>query len=136
MEFETKIAIAIVEDLPTWQKLNVVAFLTSGVMSEIDSPYGATYKDASESEYTALCVQPMVILKASQERLRTFLSRANSRGVKAAVYIEDMFATGHDAANRETVARYPTEALPLVGVALRADKKTADKIFKGAKLHD
>ena len=28
MEFETKIAIAIVEDLPTWQKLNVVAFLT------------------------------------------------------------------------------------------------------------
>ena len=48
-------------------------------MSEIDSPYGATYKDASESEYAALCVQPMVILKASQERLRTFLSRANSR---------------------------------------------------------
>lgn len=136
MEFETKIAIAIVENLPTWQKLNVVAFLTSGVMSEIDSPYGETYKDASESEYAALCVQPMVILKASQERLRTFLSRANSRGVKAAVYIEDMFATGHDAANRETVARYPTEALPLVGIALRADKKTADKIFKGAKLHD
>ena len=49
----------------------------------------------------------MVILKASQERLRTFLSRANSRGVKAAVYLEDMFATGHDVANRETVARYP-----------------------------
>ena len=136
MEFDTKIAIAIVEDLPTWQKLNVVAFLTSGVMSQIEAPYGEPYKDANNSEYASLCIQPMVILKASQERLRTFLSRANSRGVKAAVYIEDMFATGHDAANRETVAKYPTEALPLVGIGLRADKKTADKIFKGAKLHD
>ena len=52
-----------------------------------------------------------------------------------AIYIEDMFSTGHDAANRAAVRKYPTEALNLVGLALRDDKKTVDKITKGAKMH-
>ena len=56
--------------------------------------------------------------------------------MKAAVYIEDMFSTGHDAANRETVKQYQTADLPLVGLAIRADRKEVDKIFKGAKLHE
>ena len=78
----------------------------------------------------------MVVLKATRAKLTTFLGRAERRGVKAAVYIEDMFATGHDAANRETVKAYVPEELPLVGMAIRADRKDVDKIFKGAKLHE
>ena len=136
MEFSTKIAIVVADDLATWQKLNVVAFLTSGVMSELDEPYGEAYEDASGKQYSALCVQPIVILKAQRAKLPTFLARAERREVKAAVYIEDMFATGHDAANRETVRRYDSADLPLVGIALRADRKIVDKIFKGAKLHE
>ena len=31
MDFDTKIAIVVRDDLATWQKLNVTAFLTSGV---------------------------------------------------------------------------------------------------------
>ena len=31
MDFDTKIAIVVRDDLATWQKLNVAAFLTSGV---------------------------------------------------------------------------------------------------------
>ena len=77
-----------------------------------------------------------MILKASREKLQTFLARANSRGIRAAVYIEDMFETGHDAANRETVTRYASEDLPLVGLGIRADRRVVDKVFKGAKLHD
>ncbi len=136
MEFETKIAIVVADDLATWQKLNVVAFLTSGVMGETDGILGEPYVDGSQKEYSALCIQPIVILKAAREKLPTFLGRAERREVKAAIYIEDMFATGHDAANRETVTRYETAALPLVGIAIRTDRKEVDKIFKGAKLHE
>lgn len=53
----------------------------------------------------------------------------------AAVYIEDMFQTGNDAANRATVKRYETAALPLVGLGFREERKLVDKITKGAKLH-
>ena len=46
-----------------------------------------------------------------------------------------MFATGDDEANRETVAFYETETLPLVGLALREERSIVDKITKGTKLH-
>ena len=136
MEFATKFAIVVAEDLAVWQKLNVIAFLTSGVVGETAGIIGEEYSDASGKRYSALCIQPAVILKSSRERLSTFLQRANNRGVRAAVYIEDMFESGHDAANRMTVARYETDALPLVGLAIRAERKEVDKVFKGAKLHD
>ena len=37
MEFTTKIAFVVADDLATWQKLNVVAFLTSGVMAATEN---------------------------------------------------------------------------------------------------
>ena len=46
-----------------------------------------------------------------------------------------MFATGNDEANRSTVKNYNSEDLPLVGIALREEKKIVDKVTKGAKLH-
>ena len=46
-----------------------------------------------------------------------------------------MFSSGHDQANRETVSRYSTEELPIVGLAIREEKKIVDKISKGAQLH-
>ncbi len=136
MEFSTKFAIVVAEDLEVWQKLNVVTFLTSGIVGDTADIIGEEYKDASGKRYAPLCIQPAVILKSTRSRLSTFLKRANNRGVKTAVYIQDMFETGHDAANRLTVLQYDTDALPLVGIAIRADKKVVDKIFKGAKLHD
>ncbi len=136
MEFSTKLAIVVADDLPVWQKLNVVAFLTSGIISQAESIVGEEYEDVSGKSYSPLCVQPAVILKSGRERLSTFLKRANTRGVKASIYIQDMFVTGHDEANRQTVAKYDTEELPLVGLGLRADRKDVDKIFKGAKLLD
>ena len=136
MEFSTKFAIVVADDLAVWQKLNVIAFLTSGVVGETDGIIGEEYCDASGRRYCALCIQPAVILKSTRERLSTFLQRAHNRGLRAAVYIEDMFDSGHDAANRLTVAKYETEALPLVGIGIRAERKEVDKVFKGAKLHD
>ena len=136
MEFSTKLAIVVADDLAVWQRLNVVAFLTSGIVGGSADLLGEAYEDASGRRYAPLCIQPAVILKSTRERLQTFLQRANGRGVPAAVYIEDMFATGHDAANRETVAKYETGSLPLVGIGSRAERKVVDKVFKGAKLHD
>lgn len=136
MVFTTKIAIVVAEDLATWQKLNIVAFLTSGIISQTENIMGEPYVDGSGQTYNPLCIQPIVVLKAKRAKLPTFLARAERRGAKSAIYIDDMFATGHDAANRETVIEYATADLPLVGIAIRAARKEVDKIFKGAKLHE
>ncbi len=135
MEFETKIALIIRDDLELWQKLNVTAFLTSGIVGTIDGIMGDDYKDANDISYNPLVIQPMIILSASADELARTRRRAASREVRVSVYIEDMFSTGHDGANRESVAKYSSDDLPLVGLSMRGDKKIVDKITKGLKLH-
>ena len=136
MNFDTKIVIVIDENLAVWQKLNVAAFLTSGIIASNEGLIGQKYEDASGKIYSPLCIQPIMIMKTNREKLKTMLNRANGYDLPVALYIEDMFSTGFDEANRQTVARYPSEALPLVGIALRGEKKLIDKVTKGAKLHD
>ena len=135
MQFETKIAIVLRDDLAIWQKLNVTMFLTSGMLGKTDGLLGENYEDAGGNLYNPLCIQPCIVLAAPAEKLHTIYERALDRGVDFSLYIEDMFATGHDAANRETVLKYQPDDMPVVGIALREDKKLVDKITKGAKMH-
>ena len=133
--FDTKIAIVIRDDLLTWQKLNVTAFLTSGVLGANSELLGERYEDGSGLTYRPLIVQPMIILGTDGDGLSKIHTRGLDRGVDMAIYIEDMFSTGHDAANRAAVQQYETGDLNLVGLGLRAGKKIVDKITKGARMH-
>jgi hypothetical protein len=133
--FDTKISIVVREDLATWQKLNVVAFLVSGVVGANPRLVGEPYEDASGNIHNPLMIQPMIVLSADRETLRAIYHRAMERRVRFSLYIEDMFSTGHDAANRATVKHYAPDAMNVVGLALREDKKIVDKITKGARMH-
>ena len=133
--FDTKISIVVREDLATWQKLNVVAFLVSGVVGTKPGLVGEPYEDAAGNIYNPLMIQPIIILSADGETLKAIYGRAMERQVRLSLYIEDMFTTGHDAANRATVKQYAPEAMNVVGLALREDKKIVDKITKGARMH-
>ncbi len=133
--FETKIAIVVQDDLATWQKLNVTAFLTSGVLGANAELLGENYVDADGNTYSPLIIQPVIVLSADAETLKKIHARGLSRGARLSVYIEDMFSTGHDAANRAAVERYAAEDMKVVGLALRDDRKIVDKITKGARMH-
>ena len=135
MEFDTKIAIVIRDDLATWQKLNVTAFLTSGVTGADQSLLGEEYQDGADHRYSPLLIQPIIVLSADSNKIKTIYRRSMDRGVPLSIYIEDMFSTGHDAANRETVRARQPEDLPIVGLALREKRKLVDKITKGARMH-
>ncbi|MBP1850710.1 DUF2000 family protein [Rhizobium halophytocola] len=133
--FDTKIAVVLRDDLAQWQKLNVTAFLTSGIVGAEPSIIGEPYRDAAGNVYNALCIQPIVVLATDQETLRKIHGRALERQVPASLYIEEMFSTGHDAENRAAFAEHAPEDARVVGIAIRADKKIVDKITKGAKMH-
>ena len=133
--FDTKIAIIVREDLAIWQKLNVTAFLTSGVLGANAALMGDSYEDADGQTYTPLIIQPVIILSTDGPGLKQIHSRALARDVSLSLYIEEMFATGHDAANRAVVRQYSTASLNIVGLALRDKRKIVDKITKGAKMH-
>lgn len=133
--FDTKIAIVVRDDLQIWQKLNVTAFLMSGIVGAQPDIIGVPYEDKAGNRYHPLSVQPVIVLGADAATLAKIHRRALDRQIRTALYIEEMFATGHDAANRAVFAAYGPEDARVVGLALREDKKVVDKVTKGARMH-
>lgn len=113
----------------------MTAFLTSGIIAQNPAIIGEPYRDAAGHVYNPMSIQPIVVLTADQETLRTIHRRSLEREVTTSVYIEEMFSTGHDAANREVFAQFAPADAKLVGIAMRAEKKVVDKITKGSKMH-
>jgi hypothetical protein len=135
MLFDTKIAVVLRDDLAVWQKTNVTAFLVSGIAGTVPDVVGEPYRDASGNEYLPMFVQPVLVYQADDGALRRAYARARDRDVTLAVYIADMFETGHDEANRAAVAAVPEDELDLVGIAFRAGRKVVDKVVDGLRFH-
>lgn len=134
MRFETKIAVVLSGDLETWQKLNVTAFLASGVATTAEV-IGEPYADADGTPYLPLFRQPVMVFAGDAALLSAVHAKAVDRRLPTAVFTRDMFATGHDAANREVVAKVARADLDLVGIAVHGPRNAVDKMLKGAVLH-
>ena len=135
MQFETKIAVVLRDDLAVWQKTNVTAFLVSGIAGTVAGIVGPPYRDASGNEYLPMFVQPVLVYQADAPALRRAYERALGRNVSMAIYTSDLFETGHDEANRAAVAEVPGDELDLVGIAFRAERKAVDKVVDGLRFH-
>jgi hypothetical protein len=135
-DFDTKVGVVVRDDLAAWQRLNVTAFLISGVVGAADEPVvGEPYEDADGRTYLPMLRQPVLIFEASPAKLRTVHQRAVTRELDFAIYTAELFETGHDEANREAVRAVTTEDLDLVGIAIRAPHKLADGVLRGLKRH-
>jgi hypothetical protein len=135
MQFDTKIAVVLRDDLEVWQKANVTAFLVSGIAGTDPATVGEPYVDASGVPYLPMFRQPVLVYGADAAGLRRAYERARSRGVELAIYTQELFATGHDEANRAAVAAVSSDGLDLVGIAFRAERKTADKVLDKLRPH-
>jgi hypothetical protein len=135
MQFDTKIAVVVRDDLAVWQAINVTAFLVSGIAGTVPGVVGPPYEDASGNEYLPMFVQPVLVYEADGTALRRAYDRAMSRGVTPAIYTRELFATNHDEANRAAVAVVAADDLDLVGIAFRSERKTADKIVDRLRFH-
>lgn len=135
MSFDTKIAIAVRADLATWQKLNVTAFLASGIAAAAPDTIGEPYRDADGIGYLAIFGQPVVVLAGDAAALSKAHRRALDRNLALAVYTDGMFRTGNDVDNRAVVAALPTDGLDLAGLAVLGDRRDVDKALKDLKLH-
>ncbi len=77
-------------------------------------------------------MQPVLVFEATAEKLRTVRERAERHGVPIALDTMDVFATGHNAANRAAVRRAVAAAeLGLVGIAHR----DAGPVLRGLSRH-
>ncbi len=135
MRFDTKIGIVVRDDLAAWRRLNVTAFLASAVAGRFPEVIGEPYEDASGNAYLPMFRQPVLVYEADAGAIGKAHARALARGMDIAVYIEEMFETGHDEANRATVRAVTADAMPLVGFGVYGPRNGVDKVLRGLRLH-
>jgi hypothetical protein len=136
MQFDTKIAIVLDEQLAGWQKANVTAFLISGIAGTDPALVGEPYVDGSGNRYLPMCRQPIMVYAADRAGIRRAYERAMAREVeRLAVFTHDLFTTSHDEANRAAVAAVSAAELDFAGIALHADRKTVDKVLDKLRPH-
>ncbi|MEI2264630.1 DUF2000 family protein [Erwinia sp. CGal63] len=134
--FDTKIALIVRDDLAVWQRLNVTAFLASGIAYAAPEIKGEAYIDANGRRYGSMAGQPMLVFAADLAGLQSAHRKGVERELTLIPYVEAMFSTGHDEANRQAFLAENADNLNLVGLAIRGPKKAVDKAIKGLKMHD
>ncbi len=135
MEFDNKIVVILRNDLLIWQKLNVTAFLMSGIGGTQDI-IGEPYVDGDGIAYLPMSQQPIMIYSASSQELKEILKKALTKEVEMTIYTEEIFKTYNDVDNRAKVAEYKTDDLNLVGIGMIGKKNHVNKLTKGLNLHN
>jgi hypothetical protein len=135
VRFDTKLAIVVRNDLPTWQKLNVTAFLAGAVAAGSDEVIGEPYEDGSGPKYLAMFSQPVLVFVGSAGQLTTAYTRAVAHQVRLGIFTEELFGTDNDVDNRAAVAAVAADSLRLVGLALHDQRRVVDKVLRGLQLH-
>ncbi|MFJ4946082.1 DUF2000 family protein [Streptomyces albidoflavus] len=135
VRFDTKIAVLLRDDLEGWQRLNVTAFLVSGLGTQHPEVIGEPYEDADGTAYLPMLRQPVLVFEGSKETLTAAHGNALARALPRAVFTFDLFATGNDRDNRAAVRAVGKDALNLVGLAVHGPRNAVDKVLKGARMH-
>lgn len=133
---DIKIAVAVRRDLAVWQRLNVTAFLTSGLGTVRPEVIGAPYVDADGRRYPPMLASPVRVFAGDLPALRRAAQRATDRGLLVSVYVDEMFATMNDTDNRTAFGNADTAEMNVAGLVVVGDPKQVDKAFDKLRPHE
>jgi hypothetical protein len=132
-----KIAIVIDDNLATWQKLNVTAFLASSVAIAHPETHGDQLTTASGNSYLPFIKYPVLVYKADTgTAMQRAFNRAKDRELNIGIYTRELFDTKTEADNLAEIARHTDDSLNLVGIIVYGDSKKVDKALDGLKFHE
>src|SRR3712207_6959338 len=98
-DFQNKVAVVIRDDLAPWQRLNVTAFLISGITpTGGDGAVGPPYEDADGVVYLPMLRQPVLVSEADRPKLKTVhrrgsRARRGNRDLHARAVLKDRKST-------------------------------------------
>lgn len=135
--YDKKIAIVVQNDLPTWQKLNIVSFLTSGIAINFKETHGEDLVSKDGKKFLPFLKHPIVIYKAdAKENLKRVFDRAMDRELNIGVFTKQLFDTRMGEENVAEISQHTAADLDLVGLIVYGDNKKVNKALDGLKFHD
>jgi hypothetical protein len=133
---QSRLAIVLRQELLTWQRLNVTAFLSSSIAVNTEpSAMGETYVDASGRGYGEMFAQPVMVFEASAEVLKGAYLAALEEKMIVRVFPDVLFTTGNDADNRAAFAKLAPAQMSVAGLALLGGRNRISKLLSGARKH-
>ncbi len=137
MSYPNKIAIVLLHDLQSWQKINVSCFLASAITIQFPETHGQPLVSANGSKFLPFMKHPVLVYKAeSAEKLKRAFNRAKERELSIGVYTNALFDTKNEEENIAEIAARTDDALDLVAIIMYGENKKVDKALDGLKLHD
>lgn len=134
--YDTKIALIIRQDLLTWQKLNVAAFLASSVAIQFPQTHGQAFINGSGSTYLPFIKHPILIYGADDEgQMKRAFGRARDRDLAIGIYTMPLFSTKNEEGNLVEMAKCTDEEQDLVGLILYGENRKVDKAISGLRFH-
>ena len=130
-----KIAVVVRTDLEIWQRLNVTAFVVSGLATNDPDLVGEAYVDAEGRSGPPMFAVPVRIFAGDEAAVARAHRRAVERNLVVSAYVHEMFATMNDVDNRTAFARHRSQDMSPVGFAVAGDPKQVDKALDKLRLH-
>ncbi len=136
VRFDTKIAVLLRDDLQTWRRLNVCAFLVSGLAAADPGVIGEPYEDADGTPYLPMFRQPVLVFEGS-EGGADGSARAGTgpRHQADGVHVGPVRAPATMRTTEPPSRGVPRDELDLVGIAMHSARNAVDKVIKGAHMH-
>ncbi|MGF7037249.1 DUF2000 family protein [Mucilaginibacter lappiensis] len=134
--YDNKIAIVIKDDLQSWQKLNVTAFLASSVAIKFPETHGKSLVSASGSTYLPFFKHPILVYKAdTDDQIKRAFARAKDRELNIGIYTHAQFGTRNEEQNVTEIGSRTDDELDLVGLIVYGPNKKVDKALDGLRFH-
>jgi hypothetical protein len=130
-----KVAVTVRDDLAVWQRLNVTAFVISGVGTAHPELIGEPYVDGSGRVFLPKLGLPVLVFAGDHDGVQRAFRRALERDLAVSVYTDALFSTGNDVDNRAAVAEVATDDLVVAGFSVAGQAKQVDKVFDKLAFH-
>ena len=135
MQFDTKIAIVLLDDLPVWQKTNTTAFLVSGFAAADPSLVGEPYVDGSDNAYSRCSGSPSSSTRPTPPASAVRTSAPWHESSTSSHFTRELFATPRDEANPRPSRRSRRRARHRRHRVARASVRTVNKVLDKLRPH-
>lgn len=129
MIIDKKIAIAISDHLLIEQKLQVVAFLTSGLVAQHSDVMGAPYEDFEGNLFSPVMKCYPHIHCVDEMAIGNMHHRAISQSIMITVFVEEWFGMADDEARRAIFQHFDPNTVNVVGMAIYAPRDTVAQVL-------